>query len=162
MSLSTTFNKISVLFRNQIVRRVSPIVHSGLNGKELLITCCAGFVIGIMPLPMGTTLLCFCIAWQLRLNQVVIQCVNYLAYPLQLVLYIPFIKLGAAIPIMDIPLHSVLFDVFHQHPYVKLILRNATCALVAWGLTAVPLGWLVYQVGIWRMQRSERLMLPEP
>lgn len=53
-----------------------------------------GFVLGIIPFVGITTILCGIFAYTLRINMAVIQLVNYIVYPLQIVLFIPFIKLA--------------------------------------------------------------------
>jgi uncharacterized protein (DUF2062 family) len=51
-------------------------------------------VIGIFPVLGTTTLICLVVSLALRLNVVVIQLANYVAFPLQMMLLIPFIKAG--------------------------------------------------------------------
>jgi uncharacterized protein (DUF2062 family) len=53
-----------------------------------------GLVLGIIPLIGISTLLSAIVAFVFRINMGVIQLVNYLVYPLQLLLFVPFIKLG--------------------------------------------------------------------
>lgn len=53
-----------------------------------------GATLGMMPLVWGTSLLCVVVAACLRLNQVVVQVANYLLYPLQIVLFVPFLFWG--------------------------------------------------------------------
>ena len=53
-----------------------------------------GFVLGIIPFVGVTTLLCAILAYLFRINMAVVQLVNYIVYPLQVILFIPFIKLG--------------------------------------------------------------------
>ena len=54
-------------------------------------------VIGVFPVLGLTTLLCALVALVLRLNQPAIQLVNYLMYPLQLALIVPFLKAGDSV-----------------------------------------------------------------
>ena len=51
-------------------------------------------VIGILPTVWGSTLVCALLATVLGLNQIAIQLANYLVYPLQILLFVPFLKLG--------------------------------------------------------------------
>jgi uncharacterized protein (DUF2062 family) len=53
-----------------------------------------GLVLAIFPILGTTTALCACAALAFRLNQPIIQLVNYAAYPLQLALLIPFYRVG--------------------------------------------------------------------
>jgi hypothetical protein len=60
-------------------------------------TVALGFAIGMFPLIGVTTLACLLIARVLRLRQASIQLGNYAALPLQIVLVIPFLRLGERI-----------------------------------------------------------------
>lgn len=81
----------------QVTSLVRKIFCQGITPPQLALTIALGVAIGILPLPWGATPLCALLALWLRLNQGVIQAVNYLVYPLQLALFIPFSSLGATI-----------------------------------------------------------------
>lgn len=53
-----------------------------------------GLGVGIFPVFGTTTILCAVLAGVFRLNQPVVQVANYLAYPLQISLFIPFLRMG--------------------------------------------------------------------
>ncbi len=63
----------------------------------LALSIAFGFIIGIIPMMGVSTAICAILALWLRLNIIAIQIVNYIAYPLQLIFYIPFIKAGEKI-----------------------------------------------------------------
>jgi uncharacterized protein (DUF2062 family) len=69
-------------------------LQQGTSPRKLALTCALGMVIGIFPVYGSTTLLCFAFALLFRLNVVVIQAVNYLLTPVQLILLIPFMQGG--------------------------------------------------------------------
>lgn len=73
------------------------IARQGTTPRQLALTIALGVAVGVVPCVWGATPLCALLAWRLRLNQVAIQAVNYLVYPLQIVLFLPFYTLGAAI-----------------------------------------------------------------
>ena len=54
----------------------------------------SGFAIGCIPLLGVTTVICAGLAMGLRLNMPAMQAANWLAMPLQLILLIPFLRLG--------------------------------------------------------------------
>jgi hypothetical protein len=60
-------------------------------------TIALGFAIGMFPLMGLTTIACVLIAGALRLKQASIQLGNYAALPLQILLIIPFLRLGERI-----------------------------------------------------------------
>jgi hypothetical protein len=83
-----------------------------------------------------------------RLNQVVLQSVNYLLYPLQLVLIIPYCRLGARLfpwgP--PFPAEIVTYVLHGQGGTIKLFAWATLKAVAAWLLTAPPLALVLYQL----------------
>ena len=74
-----------------------PIVHQlkqGITPEKIALTIALGLLISVFPIIGATTLLCTVVAFTLRLNQPIIQLINYLAYPLQILLLIPFYRGG--------------------------------------------------------------------
>jgi uncharacterized protein (DUF2062 family) len=66
----------------------------GLLPAQLAVSISLGALIGTFPLIGVTSVLCFIIAWVFRLNIVIIQAVNWLVSPLQIVLIVPFYQMG--------------------------------------------------------------------
>jgi uncharacterized protein (DUF2062 family) len=62
--------------------------------RQLAFTLALGFAIGCIPLLGVTTGICALLAMLLRLNMPAIQAANWVAMPLQVVLLIPFLRLG--------------------------------------------------------------------
>lgn len=81
-------------------RIVDPIVEQltrGLSPERIAMTIAVGLFLAIIPVWGVTTILCFLAAWALRLNHPIIQLVNWSFAVLQLLLIIPFIRIGEAI-----------------------------------------------------------------
>ena len=77
-----------------------PIVEQltqGLSPEKIALTVAVGLTIAVNPIIGTTTILCFAAAWALRLNQPIIQAINWSSYALQLLLIFPFIRLGEKI-----------------------------------------------------------------
>lgn len=66
----------------------------GLSPEKIALTVAVGLCIAVNPIVGTTTILCFVAAWALRLNQPIIQAINWSSYALQLLLIFPFIRLG--------------------------------------------------------------------
>jgi uncharacterized protein (DUF2062 family) len=78
-------------------RVLAPIVEQltqGLSPDTIALTVAVGLCIAIIPIIGVTTALSFLAAWALRLNQPIIQAINWTSYPLQLLMIVPFIRLG--------------------------------------------------------------------
>jgi hypothetical protein len=131
-----------------ISRRLKDILSSGLTPRKLLATLCIGGALGLLPVVWGTTILCAVAAYVFRLNQVVLQSVNYLLYPLQLVLIIPYCRLGARLfpwgP--PFPAEIVTYVLHGQGGTIKLFAWATLKAVAAWLLTAPPLALVLYQL----------------
>jgi uncharacterized protein (DUF2062 family) len=69
-------------------------LRQGISPGRLALTLALGFAIGCIPIVGVTTVLCATLALTLRLNQPAIQAANYAAMPLQLILIVPFMRLG--------------------------------------------------------------------
>ena len=69
-------------------------LRMGISPRRLALTLALGFAIGCLPMVGIPTALCMLVAMALRLNVPVIQAANYAAMPLQLLLIVPFVRLG--------------------------------------------------------------------
>ena len=71
------------------------MLKEGMSLRKIALCLALGTVLGIFPVLGATTLLCTIAALALRLNLPAIQFVNYMVYPLQLVLLAPFYGAGS-------------------------------------------------------------------
>lgn len=111
----------------------------GSSPHELALTIALGLMIGTMPIIWGATLLCAAFAFYLGLNQAGIQVVNYLAYPLQIALFVPFHRLGARIfPRFPLAAGKDMAD------YAANVVVATFKAVGAWFLVAAPAAILLY------------------
>ena len=82
------------LFKLRVVEPILDLLRQGVTADKISLSIALGITLGVIPILGSTTLLCFVMAAVLRLNLPAIQLINYLVYPLQLVLLIPFMKMG--------------------------------------------------------------------
>jgi uncharacterized protein (DUF2062 family) len=147
-SPSGSLRQLWLRISSPVVKRLRVIVSAGLTPKKLAQTLCIGTALGILPLLWGTTLICLIVAHTLKLNHVVLQTINYLFYPLQLVLLFPFFKLGIWLFPWGPPLPSQLLATLMHRPLSSLHLLGwiTFASLAAWLLTVVPVMMLGYGV----------------
>ena len=69
-------------------------LRQGITPEKIALTVTLGIVLAMFPILGSTTLLCAGAALWLRLNQPLIQLVNYLCYPLQFLMLIPLYRAG--------------------------------------------------------------------
>lgn len=83
--------------RRKFVFPLFRAIKRGISIERLSISLALGITLGLIPLYGLTTLLVAGIAVSLRLNHVAMQIAHYIVHPLQLVLLIPFLKLGTVL-----------------------------------------------------------------
>jgi uncharacterized protein (DUF2062 family) len=141
---------IKGFFRNRIGKPILNLLKKGITPEKLSFTMACGVVIGIFPVLGSTTLICTAIAIVWRLNLPAIQLANYLVYPLQIVLLIPFIRFGAFIFQVDPPPLSVqeLSALFQQDFWGTIVyfFDSLVHAVVAWSLVCAPAFPVLYFV----------------
>ena len=131
--------KLSNLIKNIFVQGVSP--------RKLALTISLGIFIGTVPILWGSTLICAVLAVSLRLNQPSIQAANYLVYPMQLALIVPFYRFGAGIfpwgPSLSLDIFSKGFKKEWMGNIIPIVAATLK-ALAAWFFIASPLAVLLY------------------
>lgn len=122
---------------------------SGLTPQKLALTLCIGIALGIMPLLCGTSLICIMLAHLFSLNHVALQSVNYLLYPLQLALLVPFFKLGAWLFPWGPTVPLNIFTSLVRNPglsSLNILSWIVLKSLAAWLITVLPLATLAYGI----------------
>ena len=128
--------------RRRLWEPLLALLKTGLSPRGLAWSVAGGLALGVFPMLGTTTLLCVGAALAFRLNQPAMQVVNYLAYPLQLALLIPFIRLGerlfgvAAMPLsLSAILGALKVDTLGT---ITLFWTRIWHACVVWALLALP------------------------
>lgn len=140
MGPGTILRKVPIAAKRSAILWLS----QGISPRRLALTLALGFAIGCIPVVGIPTVLCAGLALALRLNLPAIQMANYVAMPLQLVLILPFVRLGRWI----LPVHAA--QAFDPRALLHLPTLNLTAhaaaalggmageALLAWLLVAIP------------------------
>ena len=88
--------KNSRLYR-KVFLPIVDLLRQGITPEKIALSIALGAVLGIFPVLGSTTILCAAAAFVFRLNLPAIQLVNFLIYPLQLILFLPFLQAGSRI-----------------------------------------------------------------
>jgi uncharacterized protein (DUF2062 family) len=83
--------------RQRVVDPLLIQIRQGLSPAGLAWSLAVGLGLGTFPVLGTTTLLCVGVGLAFRLNQPALQIANYLAYPLQLGILLPLVRLGERI-----------------------------------------------------------------
>jgi uncharacterized protein (DUF2062 family) len=136
---------------------VLDLLRAGLTPEKLALTIVLGVVIGVLPVLGATTLLCGALALALGLNLPVIQAVNYLVYPLQIAMIIPFIRVGEWLfgsPRLAMTAGEIVTFVAAEPLAAIAALWSVTLqALAAWSLFAAAATLLVYPMLVTVLRR---------
>lgn len=136
-------------WRRRVVAVVVAQLKQGFEPAGIALTIALGIVLGLFPILGATTVLCALAALWLKLNQALIQSVNYLIAPLQVLLLLPFYRAGESlfqrtpVPIFDL---SELVDRFWAGP-LRFVIDYGMVGLygiVVWALIAAPLAAALY------------------
>lgn len=139
------------------IQKVRHLLLEGTTPQKLALTIAAGIILGLFPIVGATSLLCLGASFFLGLNKVFIQMVNYLVYPIQLVLFIPFIKAGhhvfqfAGTPVN----YNHLLDVFKTDTLAALGEFGSLLlsGIILWAVISVPLSFLLYRSSLKYIKR---------
>ncbi len=148
MSINWKKYSIGEFFKRTLVTPLINFLKQGLSPEKLALCVALGVVLGIFPMLGSTTLLCTGAALLLRLNMPAIQLINYFAYPVQLMLFIPFIRAGELLfnqpPIpLDLALIFSMLETDMLGAIQSLWWTNFR-GMVVWAMIAAPLGFGVY------------------
>jgi uncharacterized protein (DUF2062 family) len=85
---------IQGFFKRYVGSPIISLLKEGLTPELLAVSMASGFIIGTFPLVGTTTAICIMISILFRMNLLVIQLGNWLIYPIQLLLIVPFMIMG--------------------------------------------------------------------
>jgi uncharacterized protein (DUF2062 family) len=138
------------LIKEKLIVPILNFLKQGTSPTELALAISIGIAIGTFPMLGVTTAIGALFAVLLRLNMAAIQIVNYFVYPLQLILFIPFIKIGGYI-FKSPPFPYSMDKVFEmiQSDFlltIKELWIANMFGIVAWAVIVIPLSMLTYLI----------------
>ena len=113
---------MKLFLKRKLVDPLLDLLKQGITPEKLAVSAVLGCILGVFPVLGSTVILCTAAAYLFRLNFAAIQTVNYLVYPLQLALFIPFIRVGEFI------LNSEPFPISMQEIF-KLLQQDIILAI---------------------------------
>lgn len=125
---------------NSMKRKVEVWLRQGISPRRLALTLALGFAIGCLPVVGITTLLCVGLALGLKLNLPAITAANYAMMPLQVLLIVPFVRLGGWLFGLGPQASFSGVALLHASPQALAAQLGslAGLALLAWLVTAIP------------------------
>ena len=148
MPVTIPSSKLRAFWRERVLRVIVAQFTQGVTPEKIALTIALGLNLGIFPLLGATTALCALAGVCLKLNQPVIQLVNWLVSPLQLVLILVFVRIGEWLMRAPQVTFSIpeLFQKFHQSPaaFFREFGLTGLHGVIAWLVIAPLLTAIVY------------------
>ncbi|UCG20983.1 MAG: DUF2062 domain-containing protein [Deltaproteobacteria bacterium] len=134
---------ITGLLYRKIVEPLLTLIKQGISPEKISLGMTCGIVLGVFPVLGSTTILCGLAAIIFRLNLPAIQLVNYIVYPLQIMLLIPFFHLGDLLfQVEPLPLSAQELITLLQADLwgtIRAFWNTTLRAIVAWLLASLPI-----------------------
>lgn len=147
-------------WQRRLIHPVKTQLTQGVSPQSLAVGISAGTLCGIFPVLGTTTLLTTVVAAGLRLNQPVMQAINWLAYPLQLLL-IPFYIRGGELLFGADPISfsiAEMMAMFAESPgeFLARFKMTFVHCIVAWLVTVPILGSIITLVSLPPLRTTAR------
>jgi uncharacterized protein (DUF2062 family) len=130
--------------------KISALFKQGLTPRELLKSILVASLFSIIPIVGVTTVLLTILSVKRKLNLPIMIAISYLAWPLQILMIIPFINIGEFIFSIPQSHHSAqeIIASFQNSFFGTLshLSFELLCGFGGWLLTAVPFFTLIYLV----------------
>ena len=143
-------SRIADWFKRKVKDPLVAELKQGITAKELALACAASLAISVNPFIGTTTLLCLLAGKVFRLNHVVMQIINYFSYPLQIVLIIPWIRLGekltgAEAQVIEITQMKAEFSQSFVG-FVTKFCQMGVHAFLGWLVVVPAATWILYKI----------------
>ncbi|KAL6058152.1 hypothetical protein QOT17_015008 [Balamuthia mandrillaris] len=139
-------------FQRRIVKPFKDVLSQGLSPEALALSLAFGITGGVFPIPGITTLVCAVFIYFWKLNVAACQLANFLMTPIDLMMVIPFIRLGEMLFLVPEPLPlsaEELTTRLRQDPFLHTLSTLGSSllrAIVAWAVVAAIMTWVLSKV----------------
>jgi len=150
-------------YSSRILIPVSNIRKEGFSSETLALSISIGIIGGAFPVLGLASYVCLLLTFSLRQNIIIVQVVNWLVYPIQILLLIPFMKLGNAIfggGDITLTFHQVV--VAFQSGIlngIKLIGIISLYGVIAWVVMAIPTLFILYSLFLFIFRSIKKIKL---
>jgi uncharacterized protein (DUF2062 family) len=148
---------LAVLWRRHVIDVARAQLRQGITPQKIALTVALGVILGLFPILGTTTALCLLAGLMLKLNQPVIQLMNWIAAPLQIPAIYLFVRAGEWLthaPPVSFSI-TALIAAFRASPLQFLAQWGATGlrAVLAWVLIAPAIAALLYALSLPPLKR---------
>ena len=141
-------SRLKQFWRERVLGLIVAQFTQGVTPQKIALTIALGISLGIFPIFGATSTLCAIFAVSLKLNQPVIQLVNWLISPVQMSLILVFVRIGEGMTRAQPVSFSVpeLFRKFHESPakFMHEFGMTGLHGIVAWLVIAPFVAAMIY------------------
>ena len=154
--------RVSDWLRRKVRDPLVAELRQGATPEAVSAAVVVSFAIAIVPFIGVTTLLCLLAGRLFRLNHVVMQIINHTAFPLQVLLIVPFVRLGETLSgarHFALTPEAIISEFNRSVPdFLEKFWLAGLHGLIGWAVT-VPLAcWLLH----FFLRATFRKVLPKP
>jgi uncharacterized protein (DUF2062 family) len=134
--------------KKKLFQSLSKLLKQGLSPAKLSLVVALGITLSIFPVLGTTTLICTLVSIFFNLNLPAMQLANYAAFPLQIILFFPFLKLGETVSKVSLnPLSKIqLISTFDEGIFyaIEKLSNYLLVACLGWSLAVLPIYIILY------------------
>ncbi len=147
---------------NKVKDKTTALLKQGLTPKELIQSIVVSGLISTIPILGVSTFMITTVSLKRKLNFPVMISLSYLMWPVQILLIVPFIRVGEFIFFVPQNHHTVeeIISSFQNSFFQTLsqLSFELLCGLGGWLLTAVPISIVIYWVSILFLREKKSLI----
>lgn len=131
-----------------VSNKIKELFKQGLSPQKIAESIIVAILLTIIPVPGVSTLLISVVSLKRKLNLPIMIAISYLFWPLQILLILPFIRLGASIfevPTSKHTLEEIMY--LAQNNFFKMLGQlsfELLCGLGSWLLLVLPASIVIY------------------
>ena len=134
--------------KKKFIQSLSKLLKQGLSPVKLSLVVALGITLSIFPVLGTTTLICTLVSIFFNLNLPAMQLANYAAFPFQIILFFPFLKLGETVSKVSLdPLSKIqLISTFDEGIFyaIEKLSNYLLVACLGWSLAVLPIYIILY------------------
>jgi uncharacterized protein (DUF2062 family) len=143
--------------RKRLLDPIVTLLTQGVTPEKIALSITIGAIVGVFPVMGSTTILCTAVAAALRLNLVAVHTIHYAMTPVQILLIIPFVRVGEWLvraPPQPLSISESLALIEQGALRAAIVLWDATWhAMLGWLLIGPLAIALCYQLSRWVLSR---------
>lgn len=136
------------MIKKKIIDPLVGFLKQGITPSSLALALTAGVIIAYIPVFGISTLLCLMVIWMFKLNPAVVLLANQVAYPLQFIMFIPFLRAGEWLfRAPHIPFSvTQIFAMAKENLWsvVSMLWQSTLYGLVVYVAVSIPVGFVLY------------------